>query len=484
VVELDLPVEVQEARGGARAVVDTGQRATAPFSTVGVTWAPDPATGELSVQVRTRSEGAWTPWTSLEAEGPAVLAGAPEEHARGVRSGTEPLYAGDSDGVQVRVEVLSGEAPRDVRLALVDPGSSPADASVTALPASTAHAQAAPRRSAAGRSGGPTSRSAPGRPSYASTLSAVTLHHTASSNDYTAAEVPGLIRGFYAYHVRSQGWSDIGYNVLVDKFGTAWEGRAGGLDKPVIGAHAGGFNTGTVGVSMIGTYGTVEPTAATKEAVAQVSAWKLGLHGRDPRSSYTTTSGGSTRYPSGTVGDAAARVRPPRRQLHRLSRRPGHGRAARHPATAPQPCRPAPLPPPARPPLRQTAARRRLPSGPPQEPFCAARRGPAAGRRCPGPGLGHRPRRPDLQRRGGAGRRRAGDHGARRPAPPRRPGGLPAVQRRQGLRRRRRRRTRRAAGLRHRPRRPGQRAPGVRLRAGHRHHRRPRREARRRAGDR
>jgi hypothetical protein len=57
---------------------------------------------------------------------------------------------------------------------------------------------------------------------------AVVLHHTASSNDYGPADVPALLRGFYAYHVRSRGWSDVGYNVLVDRFGTAWEGRAGG----------------------------------------------------------------------------------------------------------------------------------------------------------------------------------------------------------------------------------------------------------------
>jgi uncharacterized protein with LGFP repeats len=305
VQEIDLPAQDGESgRGGtagSHTVVETPQHTTGAFSTLGVTWAADTATGEVRVQVRTRSQGTWTPWVAIESEELDVVAGAPEADDEGVRAGTEPLYAGLSDGVQVRVDVLSGEAPRDLRLALVDPGTSPADAAVAPdTPAGTAHAAAArpPIRSRAQWGADESLRG--GSPSYASTINAVTVHHTASSNAYTAAEVPALIRGFYAYHVKSQGWSDLGYNILVDKFGTAWEGRAGGLDKAVVGAHAGGFNSTTVGVSMIGTYGTVEPPAALKETVAQLAAWKLGLHGRAAKSSVTLRSAGSTRYAAGT----------------------------------------------------------------------------------------------------------------------------------------------------------------------------------------
>ncbi|HWG93141.1 MAG TPA: N-acetylmuramoyl-L-alanine amidase, partial [Mycobacteriales bacterium] len=288
-----------EVDGAERTLVLTPRERTPSFSTLGVTWARDDGTGTVTVRVRTRGDDGWTPWSVVEAEEAEVTAGAPDDRRPDLRAGTEPLFTGPSDGVQVRLDVEGGAAPQDVRLALVDPGTSPADA-----PA------AAPRDTAEAAYGQPVIRSRAqwgadesirkGTPSYASTISAATVHHTASSNDYTAADVPRLIRGFYAYHVQSLGWSDIGYNVLVDKFGTAWEGRAGGLDRPVIGAHAGGFNTGTVGISMIGTYGDVEPPAAMKEAVAQVAAWKLDLHGRDPKSSVTMTSGGSTRYAAGT----------------------------------------------------------------------------------------------------------------------------------------------------------------------------------------
>ena len=68
------------------------------------------------------------------------------------------------------------------------------------------------------------------------------VHHTVNANDYTRAEVPGIIRSIYAYHVKSRGWSDIGYNYLVDRFGRIWEGRYGGVDRPVVGAHTLGYN--------------------------------------------------------------------------------------------------------------------------------------------------------------------------------------------------------------------------------------------------
>src|SRR5687768_15932341 len=97
-----------------------------------------------------------------------------------------------------------------------------------------------------------------GAPQYAPQVNAVTIHHTAGSNNYAAADVPGILRGIYAYHTQTLGWADIGYNALVDKYGRLWEGRYGGVAGTVVGAHASGFNTGTVGVSMIGNYDVVD----------------------------------------------------------------------------------------------------------------------------------------------------------------------------------------------------------------------------------
>ena len=54
-------------------------------------------------------------------------------------------------------------------------------------------------------------------------------------------------------------WSDVGYNFLIDRYGTVYEGRYGGMTKGVIGAQVLGFNTGSVGVSMIGTFSKATP---------------------------------------------------------------------------------------------------------------------------------------------------------------------------------------------------------------------------------
>ena len=135
------------------------------------------------------------------------------------------------------------------------------------------------------------------------TVSAGVLHHTAGKNGYSRAQVPGIIRGDFAYHL-SRGWNDIGYNVLVDRFGRAWEGRGGGLDKAILGAHTGGFNTDTFGVSVLGNLDVARPSAATVEAIARVMAWKLDAHHRDPLGSTVLTARGAdgttSRYKDGT----------------------------------------------------------------------------------------------------------------------------------------------------------------------------------------
>ncbi len=108
------------------------------------------------------------------------------------------------------------------------------------------------------------------------------VHHTVNSNDYRQEDVPAIIRGIYAYHVQSRGWRDIGYNFLIDKWGRIWEGRYGGVDKPVTGAHTLGHNDDVFGASAIGTYVNTEPTSATLDAYARLFAWKFSLHEVDP----------------------------------------------------------------------------------------------------------------------------------------------------------------------------------------------------------
>jgi hypothetical protein len=112
------------------------------------------------------------------------------------------------------------------------------------------------------------------------------VHHTVNANDYTRAEVPGIIRSIYAYHVKSRGWSDIGYNFLIDRFGRIWEGRYGGVDRPVVGAHTQGYNSDAFAASAIGNYQIKKPSAAMIQAYAALFAWKLSLHGVDASSTH------------------------------------------------------------------------------------------------------------------------------------------------------------------------------------------------------
>jgi hypothetical protein len=135
-----------------------------------------------------------------------------------------------------------------------------------------------------------------GPPVYAPRAEFAIVHHTAGTNDYTRAQAAAIVRGVQLFHVRSNGWNDIGYNFLVDRFGTIYEGRYGGVDRNVVGAHALGFNTGSVGIALLGTYGSTRPSAAAQDAIARLVAWRLDLAHVDPTSTLTFVSGGSEKY--------------------------------------------------------------------------------------------------------------------------------------------------------------------------------------------
>jgi hypothetical protein len=136
-------------------------------------------------------------------------------------------------------------------------------------------------------------------PQYGDAVHFAVVHHTAGSNDYTPEQSAAIVRGIEIYHVKGNGWNDIGYNFLVDKYGQIFEGRYGGIDKAVVGAHAQGFNTDSVGVAILGSYGSTKPSAAAVKSLEALLAWKLDLAHVDPLSTLTWRSGGNPRYASG-----------------------------------------------------------------------------------------------------------------------------------------------------------------------------------------
>ncbi|MFF7964108.1 peptidoglycan recognition protein [Streptomyces sp. NPDC007903] len=139
-------------------------------------------------------------------------------------------------------------------------------------------------------------------PRYDDRVVAVFVHHTDSPNDYDCADAPRIIRSLYSGQTGARHWDDIGYNFLVDRCGTIYEGRAGGADRAVTGAHSQGFNHGSAGIAALGTFtaGASVPTAMT-DAIAALAAWKLGPSDTDPRARVRLTSTSDlSRYHSGT----------------------------------------------------------------------------------------------------------------------------------------------------------------------------------------
>jgi uncharacterized protein with LGFP repeats len=137
-------------------------------------------------------------------------------------------------------------------------------------------------------------------PSYSPDVQVVFVHHTAGTNNYRCVDSARIIRGIQAYHVRSKGWNDIGYNFLVDRCGTLFEGRAGGVTRPVLGAHTLGFNSHSAAIAVLGDYDGRGVPARVRTVIAQVAAYKIGMYGNNPAGRTTLVSSGSDRYATGT----------------------------------------------------------------------------------------------------------------------------------------------------------------------------------------
>ncbi|MFD4556258.1 peptidoglycan recognition protein [Streptomyces sp. NPDC058469] len=319
--------------------------------------------GQVQVRTRATGTGKWSGWQDIDThnEDHGADPGTAERTSGHVHGSTAPLWVGDSDGVDVRmrataenrrvaeaVEAQQSQLPAGLHLELVDPGAEPStsgaraatDRAAVPLTAETAAAsatntdlvplgaaeipalskQATERELPTLRGSGPV-RAKPyigPRPRivtrrgwgadeklrekgfvYTKKVKAAFVHHTATGNNYRCSQAPSVIRGIYRYHVRSSGWRDIGYNFLVDKCGTIYEGRAGGVAKAVMGAHTLGFNTNSMGIAVLGTFGSAKPSSAAVTAIAKLTAWKLGLYGVNPRGKTYLKSAGGNLYRKG-----------------------------------------------------------------------------------------------------------------------------------------------------------------------------------------
>ncbi|MEV0152428.1 N-acetylmuramoyl-L-alanine amidase [Micromonospora sp. NPDC050686] len=369
------------------------QRRTDRFSMLGLTW-KNPRVelnGTVSVRTRAVKTGSWSGWKQLTVDEPSgVDPGSPEDVPGRLRGGTNSLWVGPSDGVEVRVEAASGKVshklPEGLRLDLIDPGEqarvrkhaagtgerraprlqpvaqvraleptadpdptetpttdptpaepdptdpaptataepaptatapapeptatapAPAPTTTTTAPAPTTSTKPLPRATATAASAGTTAASTVPTPTlltraqwgadetlvkdppeYGTEVRGFWVHHTATGNDYNCADSAAIVRSIFATDVKSDGYNDIGYNFLIDKCGTVYEGRKGGIDKPVVGAQTLGFNTNYSSIAVIGTFTTAGVSETVQNAIAHVAAYKLGPYGYDPAGTFTTT---------------------------------------------------------------------------------------------------------------------------------------------------------------------------------------------------
>jgi N-acetylmuramoyl-L-alanine amidase len=297
----------------AAAVLDSPAVAVGQARFVGFSW-PSPAGGAAKaaaggegaaggVWLRTRSAKGWSGWREVEPSGDGPDPGSREHRSGRAFSDGVWLEAGTTD-LQVRVQrpaAAAGAAPASGLAAhLVTPDMTATPGTEPPRPGEATAMTTRPGIISRARWGANESlrRHAP---EYSDTVKAAFVHHTVQSNSYSPSESAALIRADYLYHVRSRGWNDIGYNFLVDRYGRVFEGRYGGVTRPVLGAHSGGFNTDTTGVALLGTFTTSRPPARMVAALQRLLAWKLDLTHVDPLGlvALTSAGGANTRYPAG-----------------------------------------------------------------------------------------------------------------------------------------------------------------------------------------
>lgn len=266
---------------------------------VGLTWR-GPAVAEL--RVRSHAANGWSQWVDVE----GGLDEAPDapEGGSGVR-GVGPIWIGEGAD-RVQTEVRTGNLSDLTLHALESIEPSPSPFATTVAGAAAQPPNTVPRSAWGARDWAYATPGCEAGPRYAEPQFAI-IHHTVNTNTYSAEQADDLIRGIQAFHMDAQGWCDIAYNFIVDRFGRRYEARAGGFDRGVIGGHARGFNTGSIGVALLGDHSKASVSVAAASAVRDLLAWKFYIHGIDSRTTIGYVSGCSTdggyqcKYPAGTL---------------------------------------------------------------------------------------------------------------------------------------------------------------------------------------
>jgi N-acetylmuramoyl-L-alanine amidase-like protein len=294
-------------RRPVRGIVRPGKR----FNVVGLRWRGG-RVGALKLRVR-RQGGAWSRWVDVPVDSDDAPDLETREYRR-ARHASVPVWAGEADEVQV--STWAGHEARDLRLHFVNTTGTAtsldrlrkrirgvvagAAGALGSLVGARAGAQGTPPAIVSRAAWGADSCPPRANPEYGEVKMAF-IHHTVSANDYGPEDSAAMVLGICRYHRNANGWNDIGYNFLVDRYGTVFEGRAGGIGEAVIGAQAQGYNSQSTGIASIGTFSSAGQTDAGLRAIAHLLGWKLTVHGVPPRGqvSLVSAGGATNRFPSG-----------------------------------------------------------------------------------------------------------------------------------------------------------------------------------------
>ncbi len=231
-----------------------------------------------TARFRTGTKGSWSPWQDMVVSDTEVSTGTEGDLVMGA--------------LDIQIEVAAQATDVELTIWTVPPQSADVDALTTRADGSALGTKyGTPDASASAEA-----TSSPGltigtraqwgadeslrkwSPNYIDGTQGVTIHHTAGTNNYSAEQVPAILRGIYQYHAVTRDWGDVGYNMFVDRFGRAWEGRRGGPETSLRAAHALGMNDTTAGISLIGNYNTADVPKAAFDGLARVTSWKLLTH--------------------------------------------------------------------------------------------------------------------------------------------------------------------------------------------------------------
>jgi hypothetical protein len=292
VFELALAGEAARARAAGGWRVTAPLRAPRRFDLVGLSW----ERGAVRAEVRARRRGGgWSRWVALHPLG--------EHRPDGERAlrGTEPAWTGAADLLQLRLRgSASGLRARFVR---AEPTARVAGTLVRRLRARAGASQLGPPPIIPRAEWGADAVPPRGAPGYGSVQLAFVHHTGPPARDYGPGDSAAMVLAFTRYHRDANGWNDLGYNFLVDRYGQVFEGRAGGVDQAVVGAQAQGFNSVSTGIACIGDFTLFAQSEPGMDALARLIAWKLALHGVPPDGAVTVTSAGgdTNRHPAGAL---------------------------------------------------------------------------------------------------------------------------------------------------------------------------------------